>query len=73
MILGSTGIARVVRSRQLAAIRGNSRQRRTPVACGANRTLTERRSQNLIYEHSLEHDPEKWIPVFGKDHAPAIS
>jgi hypothetical protein len=18
----------------------------------------------------LEHDPEKWIPVFGKDHAP---
>jgi protein O-GlcNAc transferase len=21
----------------------------------------------------LEHDPEKWIPVFGKDHAPRIS
>ena len=21
----------------------------------------------------LEHDPEKWIPVFGKDHAPTIS
>jgi hypothetical protein len=21
----------------------------------------------------LEHDPEKWVPVFGKDHAPAIS
>jgi hypothetical protein len=20
---------------------------------------------------ALEHDPEKWIPVFGKDHAPA--
>jgi hypothetical protein len=20
---------------------------------------------------SLEHDPEKWQPVFGKDHAPA--
>jgi hypothetical protein len=19
---------------------------------------------------ALEHDPEKWIPVFGKDHAP---
>jgi hypothetical protein len=18
----------------------------------------------------LEHDPEKWVPVFGKDHAP---
>jgi hypothetical protein len=22
---------------------------------------------------ALEHDPEKWIPVFGKDHAPTIS
>ena len=22
---------------------------------------------------SLEHDPEKWTPVFGKDHAPPIS
>jgi hypothetical protein len=21
----------------------------------------------------LEHDPEKWIPVFGKDHAPSKS
>jgi hypothetical protein len=20
--------------------------------------------------NKLEHDPEKWIPVFGKDHAP---
>jgi hypothetical protein len=22
---------------------------------------------------ALEHDPEKWEPVFGKDHAPTIS
>src|SRR5262245_12537377 len=22
---------------------------------------------------SLEHDPEKWAPVFGKDHAPRIN
>src|SRR5262249_28434388 len=21
----------------------------------------------------LEHDPEKWVPVFGKDHAPIVS
>jgi hypothetical protein len=21
----------------------------------------------------LGHDPEKWVPVFGKDHAPTIS
>jgi hypothetical protein len=20
----------------------------------------------------LEHDPEEWVPVFGKDHAPTI-
>ena len=24
-------------------------------------------------ERGLEHDPEKWAPVFGKDHAPPIS
>jgi hypothetical protein len=23
-----------------------------------------------IMLRQLEHDPEKWIPVFGKDHAP---
>ena len=22
---------------------------------------------------TLEHDPEKWIPVFGKDHAQTIN
>src|SRR5215510_15382804 len=22
---------------------------------------------------ALEHDPEKWVPVFGKDHAPSIT
>jgi hypothetical protein len=22
---------------------------------------------------SLEHDPEKWMPFFGKDHAPPIT
>src|SRR5262247_3784848 len=26
----------------------------------------------LRSSRSLEHDPEKWIPVFGKDHAPRI-
>jgi hypothetical protein len=24
-------------------------------------------------ERTLEHDPEKWVPVFGKDHAPTIT
>jgi cytochrome b pre-mRNA-processing protein 3 len=27
----------------------------------------------LTFPDPLEHDPEKWIPVFGKDHAPPIS
>jgi hypothetical protein len=27
------------------------------------------RGQRLF---KLAHDPEKWLPVFGKDHAPAI-
>jgi hypothetical protein len=30
---------------------------------------------NVIFVNPrlLEHDPEKWAPVFGKDHAPRIS
>jgi hypothetical protein len=24
----------------------------------------------VILHRALEHDPEKWIPVFRKDHAP---
>jgi hypothetical protein len=27
----------------------------------------------VLRRRDLEHDPEKWIPVFGKDHAPPIS
>src|SRR5262249_2946729 len=30
-------------------------------------------SRTLLASCGLEHDPEKWAPVFGKDHAPAIS
>jgi hypothetical protein len=26
-----------------------------------------------LFRSVLEHDPEKWIPVFGKDHAPPIA
>jgi hypothetical protein len=26
-----------------------------------------------LWKSGLQHDPEKWIPVFGKDHAPAKS
>jgi hypothetical protein len=30
-------------------------------------------ARKLAEGGSLEHDPEKWAPVFGKDHAPTIS
>jgi hypothetical protein len=33
----------------------------------AARPLSTRRAPSLTY--ALEHDPEKWIPVFRKDHA----
>jgi len=26
----------------------------------------------MLKGNTLEHDPEKWEPVFGKDHAPAL-
>src|SRR5262249_43457417 len=29
------------------------------------------RNRNVSLRLSLEHDPEKGVPVFGKDHAPA--
>jgi hypothetical protein len=28
---------------------------------------------NLTTPSALEHDPEKWVPVFGKDHAQTIN
>jgi hypothetical protein len=31
------------------------------------------RFSEKIMLQQLEHDPEKWMPVFGKDHAPATS
>jgi class 3 adenylate cyclase/predicted ATPase len=34
-------------------------------------TLDLKEAKTLL--HELEHDPEKWAPVFGKDHAPPIS
>jgi len=34
------------------------------------RVLDQLRRDNLLRRAALEHDPEKWIPVFRKDHAP---
>jgi hypothetical protein len=36
--------------------------------------LAPRPSQLLAHRpRQLEHDPEKWAPVFGKDHVPTIT
>jgi len=34
------------------------------------RLANARHKQRARRHNTLEHDPEKWIPVFGKDHAP---
>jgi hypothetical protein len=36
-------------------------------SAGAGRPVSEN------HRNALKHDPEKWIPVFGKDHARIIS
>src|SRR5262245_14083372 len=36
-------------------------------------SLTAAISARVAAAAALEHDPEKWVPVFGKDHAPAKS
>src|SRR5215510_5914401 len=38
-------------------------------ASGAARATGHR---SFAARRKLEHDPEKWIPVFGKDHAPTM-
>jgi hypothetical protein len=30
-------------------------------------------SDSETHQGLVEHDPEKWEPVFGKDHAPTMS
>jgi hypothetical protein len=37
------------------------------------RRAREAGCRQKTYWKRLEHDPEKWVPVFGKDHAPARS
>src|SRR5215475_1754988 len=42
----------------------------------ALRSLAPTARRHGQYAHArsrLEHDPEKWTPVFGKDHAPTIT
>jgi endonuclease G, mitochondrial len=42
-------------------------------AAGNGRGMARQWKQRCGSFLALEHDPEKWTPVFGKDHAPAIS
>ena len=62
--------------------RATPRRRRHLAGLGAERMITparrccpNRHSGRTIapMPAQLEHDPEKWIPVFGKDHAPTIT
>src|SRR5262249_33444414 len=59
--------ARDVRARR--SFRGQFRFR--PAAVGADVPAPQERHADARHI-ALEHDPEKWVPVFGKDHAPTI-
>ena len=53
-----------------AAPRRAGGARRAGAHSGGGQAVARARHPPLA---ELEHDPEKWIPVFGKDHAPTIS
>jgi hypothetical protein len=38
--------------------------------CRSGAKKSSGKPQGLGFHRPLEHDPEKWKPVFGKDHAP---
>jgi hypothetical protein len=47
-----------------------------PLGAGIPATLSSERNswtQQTFQKVQLEHDPEKWVPLFGKDHAPTMS
>src|SRR5207244_8581960 len=54
------------RHRERVAMNGCCRMRASPFD---RSRYGERRARM----RGLEHDPEKWVPVFGKDHAPVLS
>ena len=45
--------------------------RTKPAPRPTTQTLAQSAQQLIRKTACLEHDPEKWVPVFGKDHAPA--
>jgi hypothetical protein len=60
VIVDQDGHARLTRKR---LIQGRRRLGKNGPDCEVARTTPMPR----------EHDPEKWVPVFGKDHAPTIT
>src|SRR5208282_2490307 len=62
--------ARCVKAR--AAPEADGLRRLRKLVCGADhrKTCAWRRSASFLF---VEHDPEKWIPVFRKDHAQIIA
>jgi hypothetical protein len=59
----------------MAHVQASAKPQRVPQAPfrRAERALGKADEENhgtiLIRDWSLEHDPEKWVPVFRKDHA----
>src|SRR5580704_12643142 len=63
------------RPRQAGHSGGNAKLRVCPSARRAIESAREIPSVNIagIFKESiLAHDPEKWIPIFGRDHAPPL-
>jgi hypothetical protein len=46
-------------------------QRRSPD--GTRSGIRDEPTRISLPSMGLEHDPEKWMPVFGKDHAQTVS
>jgi hypothetical protein len=49
-----------------------ARTTRFPSLTGGTQLIEAATASPPLRTASLEHDPEKWIPVLGKDHAPTI-
>ena len=66
--LGLIGLG--IASLPLAALRGRRAIMASLIRAARGRWPPRRGIRPALRAIPLEHDPEKWIPVFGKDHAP---
>src|SRR5215216_7189524 len=70
-VCSTTATSMVLGPMSLLAAAAEIRKRRRCARLGDWRTSAA--AQEVSSASYLEHDPEKWIPVFGKDHAPPVS